>query len=89
MTNAQIITGEMILNGVMEEVDTYAGWSRRGYQVQKGEKAKFKTRIWKPAKVRKITMVDQDADGEEKESKLIMVNAAFFGKSQVALVAAE
>ncbi len=89
MTNAQIIAGEMILHGVMEEVDTYAGWSRRGYQVQKGEKARFKTRIWKPAKVRKAATVDQDADGDEKESKLIMVSASFFGKSQVALAVGE
>lgn len=29
-------------------VDTYPGWKRLGYQVKHGEKALFKTKIWKP-----------------------------------------
>lgn len=80
MTNAQIIMTEVALHGVQEEVDTYAGWKRRGYQVQKGNKALFKTRIWKPCKSK---AKKQDEDGED-ESKLIMVDASFFGLSQVA-----
>ncbi|MCC8157273.1 MAG: hypothetical protein LIO54_08360 [Oscillospiraceae bacterium] len=78
MTNAQIITGEMILNGIMEEVDTYAGWLRRGYQVQKGQKAKFQTKIWKPVKSKK----------DEDDTELILVKASFFAKSQVAAATA-
>lgn len=33
MTNRQIIMTELALRGIMEEVDTYAGWQRRGMQV--------------------------------------------------------
>ena len=48
MTNLQIIISEMELHGVTEEVDTYAGWQARRMQVKKGNKALFKTKIWKP-----------------------------------------
>lgn len=78
MTNMQIITGAMVLNGVTEEVDTYAGWKRRGFQVQRGQKAKFQTKIWKPCKAKK------PEDEEESEgTRLILVNASFFVRSQV------
>ena len=48
MTNMQIIMAEVTLRGITEEVDTYAGWQARNMQVQKGNKALFKTKIWKP-----------------------------------------
>lgn len=81
MTNLQIIMSEVELHGVTEEVDTYAGWKRRGMQVQKGNKALFQTKIWKPCKQR-------GDDGGEKadDSRMILVNASFFGRSQVAAV---
>ena len=52
MTNMEIIMGEMILNDINLDldVDTFAGWKRRGFTVKKGEHAVFKTRIWKPRK---------------------------------------
>lgn len=78
MTNMQIITGAMVLNGVTEEVDTYAGWKRRGFQVQRGQKAKFQTKIWKPCKAKK-----SEGEEESEGTRLILVNASFFVKSQV------
>ena len=81
MTNVQIITGACKLYGVTEDVDTYQGWRRRGKQVRKGSKALFKTRIWKPVKNKSLEAMER---GEEEDGvKLILVDASFFGKSQV------
>ena len=78
MTNMQIITSEVTLRGITEEVDTYAGWQARKMQVQKGNKALFKTKIWKPC-------YPKDEDGNRADTPtLILVNASFFGRSQVA-----
>lgn len=76
MTNLEIITGEMLLHGINEEVHTFAEWNNRGKKIIKGNKALFKTHIWKP-----VTKTDKKT-GEETQ-KMIMVSAAFFGKSQV------
>ena len=75
VTNRQIIAAECIDHGITEEVNTYAGWQVRGFQVEKGSKAVFKTKIWKPCKVK-------NKDGEQSK-KLLLVNAAFFTASQV------
>lgn len=72
MTNKEILNYHIELLHIDEPVDTYAGWKRAGYQVKKGAKALFKARIWKPIK-----------DKETEEKKLILVTAAYFGKSQV------
>lgn len=82
MTNAQIIIMACVLNGVEEEVDTYAGWARKGRQVQKGQKALFKTSIWKPRKGAKVTAEDEAADDEAKKGKFVLVTGHFFGISQ-------
>lgn len=91
MTNAEIIMGAMMLAELdpMEvEVDTFAGWKRRGFTVKRGEHAVFKTKIWKPSKFKvsdeELETVDPttlDADGKQK--KLILVNASFFTDEQV------
>lgn len=87
ITNREIITMEMALRGIMEDVDTYAGWQRKGMQVQRGMKAMFVTQIWKPCKSKVSNDVDaeekQEKQGEQKNRKMIMVKAAFFGISQV------
>lgn len=75
MTNRQIIITESALHGIAETVHTYEGWKARSYQVQRGQRALFKAKIWKP--VRRT-----GKDGEEHE-KMLLVNAAFFGESQV------
>ena len=78
MTNAEIISGCCELYGITEEVDTYKGWQRRGKQVNKGSKALFKTKIWKPVgKSSNPDFTDDDID------HMIMVTGSFFGKSQV------
>jgi len=76
MTNKEIISIEMGLLGITENINTFAGWKREGFDIKKGSKALFKTRIWKP------TMLTDKTTGE-KEKRLIMVNANFFGASQV------
>lgn len=76
MSNSEIISTHIALLGIMEPVNTYAGWQRNGYTVRRGEKATFKTKIWKPCKVK-------DEETKETGKKLIMVNAAFFTASQV------
>ena len=91
MTNAQIILEGMLLAELdpMEvEVDTFAGWKRKGFTVKKGEKAVFKTKIWKPCKFKPEEIsTDDDVinDGEQvvNKKKLVLVNAFFFTDEQV------
>lgn len=89
MTNAEIITVACAAAGVMEKVDTYQGWKRAGYQVQKGSRALFSTKIWKPRNKSRRDIEREEA-GEEVEDKgrFIMVKASFFGLSQVAPIKA-
>jgi len=84
MTNLEIITTAMMLNGLdplEDEVDTFAGWNRRGYSVKKGEHAKFSAKIWMPTK-RKVTSTDLVED-VEPSVRMILVSAFFFTREQV------
>lgn len=82
MTNISIIITECEIHGITEEVATYQEWQRRGYQVQKGQKALFDTMIWMPRK--KGVNQDDSADvTEENKSRFFMKKAYFFGESQV------
>ena len=86
MTNKQIIEIECGLNGITENVNTYAGWQRLGFQVKKGSKALFTTEIWKPCKKKKAESdnnTDNEIEIKPTRQKIIMVKAAFFGLSQV------
>lgn len=90
MTNAEIIVSAMVLAELdpMEvEVDTFAGWKRKGYCVKKGQKAVFKTKIWKPCKFKneEIELPEEAKDMEPQfnKKKLILVNASFFTDEQV------
>ena len=93
MTNAEIIITAMLnaeLNPEEVEVDTFAGWKRRGYSVKRGQKATFSTRIWKPSKYSKKELDDiketYDAETAEKakdKKKLVLVLAHFFTDEQV------
>ncbi len=90
MTNAEIILGAMMLAEIdpMEvEVDTFAGWKRKGYVVKRGEKAVFQTKIWKPCKFVKKDDEEQQTDEQTEEKKnykkLMLVNASFFTDLQV------
>lgn len=86
MTNFEIIAQACALANIAvdTEVDTYAGWSRKGYTVKRGEHAVFKTKIWKPCKRKKDAEQTENAEQTEANSKrLILVNAAFFTDEQV------
>ncbi len=76
MSNGEIIANNQMLYGVMEKVDTFAGWNAKGYKIKAGSKAVFQDKIWKPCQVK------NEKTGE-KEKKLLMVNASFFSESQV------
>ena len=80
MTNRELITAAMILNGITEESHTYAHWKALGYQVRKGEHAAFQTMIWKAAPRKKA----DDANEEEGAGvSMFMKRASFFTRSQV------
>lgn len=90
MTNAEIIMESMVLaelDPMDVEVDTFAGWKRRGFSVKKGEHAVFKTKIWKPSKYTKEEIAEiEEKNGEPFDpntKKLILVNASFFTDTQV------
>lgn len=81
MTNLQIIASAAATAKIPADmpINTYAGWKRAGFQVKRGEKAVFQTKIWKPCKAKK-----QDQEEEENTGKkLILVNASFFTAEQV------
>lgn len=73
MTNGEIIATECSLRGITEEVHTFQRWKSMGYMVKKGEKAAFKTTIWKAVPKK----------DEEGEVRLFMQTSAFFKASQV------
>lgn len=73
MSNAEIIATECSLRGILEEVHTFQRWRAMGFIVKKGEKAAFKTTIWK-------AVPKKDA---ENEVKMFMTSSAFFTASQV------
>lgn len=79
MCNEELIARAQIANGIEEECHTYAAWKKLGYQVQCGNKALFKTTIWKYTSKRN--------DKGEKEEHMFMQTAAFFGRSQVEKIA--
>ena len=78
MTNKEILMMERVLNNIDFdlEINTYAGWNRQGYTINKGSKALFQTKIWKPCKNKKET------DGQ-KQSKMYLVKASYFSINQV------
>lgn len=83
MTNAQIITENMILlamNGAIqpdEEIHTFQRWKALGYSVKKGEHAVAKFPIWKMG-------TKKNDDGEEETTgRMFLKTSAFFKTSQV------
>lgn len=96
MNNIQIVAGEVIDRGIMTEdavnailgagsvlpFFTYQEWQKRGYQVRKGEKALFKTKLWRVRKSKEEK--EEEERGEIQLVKdYIMVTAAIFGREQV------
>lgn len=78
MKNTEIIAAAMMANGITEESHTYNHWKQLGYQVRRGEHAKFRARIWRHGK-RKV----EDGDEEREVGRMFMKTAAFFTRSQV------
>lgn len=78
MSNSEIIAMECGLRGIMEEVHTFQRWKSMGFSVKKGEKAAFKTTIWKA-----VPKIEED----EEKIKMFMKSAAFFMASQVQPIA--
>lgn len=83
MTNAELIQAAMMINGIEEPAHTYTKWKQLGFQVRKGEKAAFKTSIWKHT----TKVVERDGK-EEEQGRMFMKTAAFFTLSQVDKVTA-
>lgn len=73
VTNKQIIETACAEHGITEEVHTFQHWKSMGYAVKKGEKAAFKTSIWKAV---------QKKDKPD-ETVMFLKTAAFFKASQV------
>jgi len=82
LTNKEIILNEMILNNINLEtkIDTYAGWNRNGYTINKGSKALFTTQIWKPCKNKNNKEIQE---GQQQNSKMYIVKASYFSADQV------
>ena len=59
-TNREIIMMEMALRDIQEEVHTFSKWKSLGYQVKKGEKALFQTRLWKTRKGKNVQQEDSE-----------------------------
>ena len=70
---------------------TYAEWKKKGFQVQKGQKAKFSCKLWKKKtkaeleKEKKKLEDEAKAKGEKpkKPSQFVMTKCSFFLPSQV------
>lgn len=80
MTNAEIIESEKMLHGLDCEAHTYAAWLNLGYQVKKGEKAAFSTKIWKKSG-KKQEEAEENAD--ESSGHYFMKLSHFFTIHQV------
>ena len=91
-TNVEIIEAECLLNGIIEEVHTYAKWKSLGFQVKRGEKAIIQTMLWKKVnkKAKEENTEEKGAENteekgaEEKKSRnFYKVKSNLFGRSQV------
>ena len=97
VTNVEIIEMECLLNGIIEEVHTYAKWKSLGFQVKRGEKALIQTMLWKKVTKKKGAEDTEDTaektdgaenkaeDGAEKKKgrNFYKVKSSLFGRSQV------
>lgn len=89
MTNEQIIRAARILNGITEDVHTYAHWHELGYQVRKGEHAAFKTAIWKYARGKGAEAAANEDGENAAPGRMFLKTAHFFTRSQVDPIATE
>ena len=80
--NLQAITLAKREAGIPDEiaVNSYGGWKEKGYQVQRGERAAFKTSIWVPCHAGK----NKDGEDTSDFSRFFIRCTAFFTAEQVA-----
>ena len=90
-TNQEIILAEVLTRGITEDVHTYTKWKSLGYQVKKGEKALFQTRLWKK-KNSKAKKENEKTDTENENNEIkdnsyfFLAKSSMFGRSQVELI---
>ncbi len=90
MTNKEIIFETIQMEGKLELVESYlnnelltfAEWKRRGYKVNKGEKAVLKAALWKKGEKKKKDKKNE----EKKESYFFTKVSALFTKNQVSKI---
>lgn len=75
MNNIVLVETAKMLNNINDECYTYGVWKDRGYQVKKGEKARFSEVIWK-------AKTYTDENGTENK-KFFMKKSHFFTSDQV------
>ena len=75
------VLGEEVEFKEIEPIHTYAGWSKLGYQVKRGEHSKIKFPIWFWKKNKKKET--EDGDEEAVRGNCYMKNAAWFTFNQV------
>ncbi len=83
LTNREILLQEMMLHNINlnTKIDTYAGWNRNGYTINKGSKAIFQTQIWKPCKGKNN---NETLEGQQQTNiKMYLVKASYFSADQV------
>ena len=95
MTNMEIVAHEAIVNKIYtkEQIEsmattmqdlglhTYGEWSKMGYQVRKGEKAKIATHLWKKSKKPEY---EEAEDGKvKKNQRFYLCKAYLFTRDQV------
>lgn len=68
-----------------EDLHTFKIWKDLGFQVQKGQKAVAKIRIWKHSGAKQESMTDSNGNEVEyvDHGRMFMKVAAFFSRSQV------
>lgn len=84
MNNYEIIKNTQIEKGFSKEqvFRTYQGWQRLGYQVNKGEKALFQTKIFFP----KFKKTKEEKEEPKDLTGFFMKTASFFLYDQVSKI---
>lgn len=96
MTNQEILEQEIVLNKLMTKKElesyieenlslplylTFTEWNKRGYKIQKGQKAVIKTKLW--MKTKKKIDKEKESNEDNIEEHFVLVNASLFGENQV------
>lgn len=84
MTNIERVAQAAADNGVEAEfLFTYKEWQKRGFQVQKGEKATLKVALYIPTKKKAKKAKKNEEGQEEQETSFIVKTTSLFTEDQV------